>query len=162
MSIFFTGSELVNIAIGIERNGAAFYNSLVESSKDDAVQRTYQHLADKEMEHLETFQKMFNSIGSHQLPETFTEEYDSYLKALVDSLIFSNDQVAREMALQVGSDDEAIQIALGVEKESILFYTEIRDLVRSSDRDTVNRIVQEEKSHVRELSEIKRNLGKQQ
>ena len=103
---------------------------------------------------------MLGSLGDYQPPEILTEEYDSYLRALTDSFVFTDDQVAREMARKVESDVEAIQIALGAEKDSILFYSEMRGLVRTSDRDVVNKIIEEEKSHLRRLSDLKKSLGK--
>ena len=160
MGVFFSGRELINIAVGIERNGAVFYDSLADSTRDAAVQGTYKYLADKEKEHIGIFQNMLGSVGDYQPPETLTEEYDSYLKALTDSLVFTDDQVAREIARKVNSDIEAIQIALGAEKDSILFYSEIRDLVRMPDHDVVNKIIEEEKSHVRQLSDLKKDLSK--
>jgi len=160
MGVFFSGRELINIAVGIERNGAVFYDSLVDSTGDITVQGTYKYLADKEREHIGIFQNMLGSVGDYQPPETFTEEYDSYLKALIDSFVFTDDQVAREMARKVSSDVEAIQIALGAEKDSILFYSEMRDLVRMPDRDVVSKIIEEERSHLRQLSDLKKDLSK--
>lgn len=159
MGIFFSGSELVQIAIGIERNGAAFYDSLVNSTKDLRARGAYKSLADKEREHMETFQNMLGLVGEYQPSETHTEEDALYLKALVDSTIFSDDQVAREIAQKVESDAEAIQIALSAEKDSILFYSEMRDLVRRSDREVVDKITEEERSHLRELSDLNKSLS---
>jgi rubrerythrin len=99
-------------------------------------------------------------VGGYQPPETYAEEYEAYLKALIDSLVFTSDQVAREMASKVDSDVEAIQIGLGAEKDSILFYTEVRDLVRASDRDVVDKIIREEKSHMRQLLDLKKDISK--
>jgi len=160
MGVLFSGRELINIGIGIEKNGAVFYDSLAESAKDASVKTMYKDLADREREHMEIFRDMLGSVGDYQPPETFTEEYEAYMKALVDSLIFPDDQVAREMARNVAGDIEAIQIGLGAEKDSILFYTEMRDLVRSSDRDAVSKLIAEEKSHMRQLTALKQNLGR--
>ena len=101
MGVFFSGKELLDVAIGIERNGAAFYDSLVDSTRDGTVQSIYKHLADKEREHIKIFQNMLGSVSDYQLPETYTEEYDSYLKTLIDSFVFTNDQVAHDMARKV-------------------------------------------------------------
>lgn len=161
MGIFFSGRELINTALGIERNGAVFYDSLVDSTRDVTVQGTYKYLADMEREHIKIFQNMLGSVGDYQPPETLTEEYDSYLKALIDSFVFTDDQIAHDMARKVSSDVEAIQIALGAEKDSILFYSEMRDLVRTSDREVVNKIIEEEKSHMRQLSDLKKSLSTQ-
>ena len=62
------------------------------------------------------------------------------------------------MARKVNSDAEALQIAMGAEKDSILFYVEVRDLVRRSERKLVGKIIEEEKSHLRQLMEIKKSL----
>ena len=153
-----SGKELIDIAVGIERNGAAFYDSLVESTRDLTAKSAYQSLADQEREHMGIFQGMLGLAGEHSFSETYTEEYDVYLKALVDSSVFTDDQVAREMAQKVSSDAEAIHIGIIAEKESILFYSEMRNLVRRPDREVLTRIVGEERSHLRQLSELKKSV----
>ncbi|GAF82729.1 unnamed protein product, partial [marine sediment metagenome] len=70
-----------------------------------------------------------------------------------------DDKVAREMAEKAASSAEAIQIALGAEKDSILYYSEMRNLVRERDREMVDRIIEEEKSHLRQLSDLKKKLA---
>ena len=158
MGIFFSGRELIEIAIGIEKNGAIFYDSLAGSAKNPWARDTYKNLADKEREHTAVFQKMLDSVGESKPPETYTEQYNLYLKALIDSLVFTDDKVSLKMAQNVNSDAEAIQIAMGAEKDSILFYVEVKDLVRRSERKVVGKIIEEEKSHLRQLTEIKKNL----
>lgn len=160
LGILLSGRELIDIAVGIERNGAAFYDSLVKSTSDLMAKSAYQSLAEQEREHIGIFQNMLGLVDVYSFPEDYTEEYDLYLKALVDSSIFTDYQVAREMAQKVSSDAEAIQIGIIAEKESILFYSEIRDLVRRSERQVLNKIIEEERSHLRQLSELKRSLDK--
>ena len=159
MAIFFSGSELVNIAIGIEKSGLAFYQSLVKKEKDVMARGAYKYLAEMEEKHIKTFQSMLGAVGEYKPPEMYTEEYDLYMKALVDSAVFTDDKVAREMAEKAASSAEAIQIALGAEKDSILYYSEMRNLVRERDREVVNRIIEEEKSHLRQLSDLKKKLA---
>jgi rubrerythrin len=158
MGIFFSGRELIEIAIGIEKNGARFYDSLAGSAKDLGAKVTYKYLADQEREHAAIFQKMLGLVSEYKPPETCTEQYNLYLKALVDSLVFTDDKVMLKMARNVNSDAEAIQIGVGAEKDSILFYIEVRDLVRRSERKVVSKIIEEERSHLRQLTEIKKSL----
>jgi len=161
MGVLFSGRELIDIAIGIERNGAAFYHSLAKSTGNEIAKAAYQYLAGEELKHIQVFQSMLGSVADYRPPDTYTEEYDLYLRALIDSRVFTDDQTAYEMAQRVTSDAEAIQIALGAEKDSILFYSEVRDLVRRSDRELINKIIEEERSHLRQLSELKGSLIKQ-
>ncbi|MCK4361703.1 MAG: ferritin family protein [Dehalococcoidia bacterium] len=160
MGIFFSGSELVNIAIGIERSGAAFYDALVKSARNEASRVIYEYLAVEEKKHIEIFQNMLGSLADYTPPETYTEEYDRYLKALIDSAVFRDDQTAREMAQRSASEAEAIQIAISAEKDSILFYSNLRELVRRSDREAVDKIIEEERSHLRQLSDLMKDFSK--
>ena len=82
MGLFFSGSELVNIAVGIERSGAAFYDSLAQSAKDEKSRSMWKYLVLEETKHIEIFQHMLGSLSDYAPPETYTEEYDLYLKAL--------------------------------------------------------------------------------
>lgn len=160
MGILMSGSELAQIAIGIEKNGAAFYDSLAQLSEDEKARDIYKELADKERIHINIFQDMLSQIGDYQAPETFTEEYEHYLKALIDSSVFRNDKQAREMAQKVAGSIEALEIGINAEKDSILFYSEMREMVRPSDHDVINSIIDEERSHLRRLSGLKKKLGK--
>ena len=156
MSLIFTGKELINIAVGIEKNGAAYYNAILASLKDDTLRKAFQYLADSEREHIKVFQSMLGSISDYQAPETYSEEYETYLKSLVDSAIFSNEQKAKDIAGEIGSTDEAIQIALTAEKDSILFYSAMRDLIKRSEQEIVIKIIDEEKSHIRQLLKLRK------
>jgi rubrerythrin len=158
MGVFFSGRELIEIAVGIEKNGAIFYNSLAGFTKNTEAKGTYKYLADQEKEHAAIFQKMLSLVSGYKPPETYTEDYKRYLKALIDSLVFTDDKVTLEMAKKVKSDAEAIQIGVGAEKDSILFYTEVRELVRPAERRVVKKIIDEEKSHLRQLMGIKKGL----
>ena len=156
----FSGSELVDVALGIERNGVAYYSSLAELTMDALLKDIYNYLANMERTHLEIFQNMLDSIGKYQ--PTYAgeseEEYELYLKALIDSVVFTNDEVARQMARNASSPAEAVQIALGAEKDSIIFYSEMRDLLPERDRPVADKVINEEKSHVRLLSGIKKQF----
>lgn len=160
MGIFFSGSELVNIAIGIERSGVAFYDALVKSARNESSRVIYEYLALEEKKHIEVFRNMLGSLADYTPPETYTEEYDRYLKALIDSAVFRDDQTAREMAQKVSSEAEAIRIAVGAEKDSILFYSSLRELVRRSEREAVDKIIEEERSHLRQLSDLMKDFSK--
>jgi rubrerythrin len=158
MALFFSGSELLEIAVGIERNGMAFYQALARKTGDRNVKDIYNYLAGEEKKHLDTFQGMSNSLGQAKPPETYTEEYMLYLKSLVDSAVFSNVTEAQQKAAKVFNEIEALDTGIQAEKDSILFYTELQDLVKKPDHKVVLNTLNEEKKHLRQLSELKREL----
>ncbi len=155
MSILFSGSELLEIALGIERNGAAFYQALVEKTEDKNIKAIYNHLASEEIKHLNTFQGMLNTVEKYQPPEVYAEEYMLYLKSLADSSVFSNVSQAREKARKIAGESEALDIGIQAEKDSILFYTEMQNFTKPADQKVIQRIIDEEKAHLSQLSQLK-------
>lgn len=157
----FSAAELLDIAVGIERNGVAYYDSLSQAAGDPALKKTYEQLAGMERHHVDVFQQMRSALSGAGavVPVEDEAEYGAYLKALIDSSVFTDDRVARELAGRVGGPAEALQLALGAEKDSILFYTEMRDLVPQRQREAVDNIIKEERSHVRLLSDLKQRYS---
>ncbi|MFC1892878.1 ferritin family protein [Chloroflexota bacterium] len=158
MTISFSASELINIAIGIERRGVTFYDIMTRSTENTATRDTFQYLADMERQHMQTFGDMLRETGQYQPSETYTGEYNAYLQALVDSAVFTDEMVTSEMVTQADSDIEAIELAIGAEKDSILFYYEMKDIMPQRALATINEIIAEEKSHLRQLSELSKKL----
>ena len=70
----FSGSELVEVALGIEKNGIAYYDSLAELATDAALKNAYNYLADMERKMIETalndcqghFSRAAKKLGIHR------------------------------------------------------------------------------------------------
>ena len=159
MSISFSANEFISIAIGIERRGIVFYDIMTKSTESDATREMFQRLADMEREHIKTFEGMLQDPGSQRPAESYLGEYAAYLQALVDSAVFTDDMITSELATQADSDIEAMELAISAEKDSILFYYEMRDIMPRKAQPTVDRILAEEKSHLEQLTRIKRLLA---
>ncbi|HEU65615.1 MAG TPA: hypothetical protein ENN57_02985 [Chloroflexi bacterium] len=65
---------------------------------------------------------------------------------------------AKQKAGKVSNEIEAIDIGIQAEKDSILFYMELQNFVKETDRRVVLNIVDEERNHLRQLSELKKAL----
>ncbi len=158
MSDLFSGSELIKIAIGIERSGIAFYDVMTKSADNAATRDVFEYLVTMEREHLEIFQDMLADAEKYEISGSSVEECAPYIQALVDSAVFTDEMVISEMATEADSDSKALELAIGAEKDSLLFYYEMKDMASSSAKAALNEIIAEEKSHLRQLSELKRNL----
>jgi rubrerythrin len=158
MSIAFSPAELYNIAIAVERRGAAFYDTLARSSQNDMVRQSFLALAAMEHQHIQTFQKL-QALAPKTFSEgTESEEYEGYFKALIDSSMFNDDLATSEMVTKVDSDKEAVEIGIGAEKDSILFYEQLRDIAAGDAAETIAKIIREEKEHLRKLAGIRAKL----
>lgn len=154
----YPGSELINVAIDIERRGITFYDIMAKSTDDETARVVFEGLVLMEREHLRLFQAMLDEAGGAP-PEAAAPEHAGYLQALVDSAVFSDDMITGQMATEADSDIKAVELAIAAEKDSILFYYEMRDIVPASAASVVGRIIAEEKSHLAQLTEIKQKLA---
>jgi rubrerythrin len=161
MSIFFSAGEVLDAAMGIEKNGAAFYEEMSRKTQNKDIKAIYEYLVSEEKKHFTTFQNMKGSTGNYSPPESYPGEYMQYLKSLIDNTVFTDETRAKEKAATTVDEIEALDTGIQAEKDSILFYSEMQNLVVASDRQVIYDIVNEEKAHLRQLSELKEIVKKQ-
>lgn len=157
MSVLFSARELAEIAVQIETNGIAFYQALANKSKDGKTAAVYDYLAGQEKQHLVTFQAMLKGLEVPRVPEVLPGEESAYVRALAAGRVFVDAAAAR----RAKSDLEAVEVGMAAEKDSILLYHELRDVVKGTEREAVDKIIEEEKGHLVELTELKGRLSQQ-
>jgi rubrerythrin len=159
MSIVFSSSELINTAIGIERRGITFYDIMAKSTDNEVARDVFDALVVMEREHIRIFQEMLDEADIQPSADSSEHEYSGYLQALIDDAVFTDDLITSEMATEADSDIKALELAIAAEKDSILFYYEMRDLMPRGTASMINTIIAEEKTHLQQLTEIKRKLS---
>ncbi|MFC2067718.1 ferritin family protein [Chloroflexota bacterium] len=159
MSISFSGNELIDIAIGIEKRGIAFYDIMARSTENVSARDVFQYLVNMERKHIQIFQDMRGETDKHPPSESYAREQDAYLRELINGAVFTDDTATSEMTTKADSDIAAIELAISGEKDSILFYYEMRDIMPPRSQQTVTEIITEEKTHLRQLSELKKKLA---
>lgn len=158
MSIHFTSEEIINLAIAVERRGIAFYDTMARSTESAALRSVFQSLINMERQHVQIFLSMQTEAEGFLALENYTAEHGAYLEALAASAVFTDDMAASEMATRINSDIEALELAIGAEKDSILFYYELRDIMPQTSHSLLSQVISEEKSHLRQLSQLKKEL----
>jgi rubrerythrin len=158
MSIQFSGSALLEMILGMERNEVAFYQALASKTQNKDAKAIYDYLAGEEEKHVNTFQGMLNTIGQYQPPEDSTREYMLFLQSFLGPSAFSNITAVQRKAEKMSSEIETIDTAIQAEKNSILFYTEMQNFVKQPDQQIVLNIIDEEKAHLVQLSQFKETL----
>ena len=158
MSITLSAGELINIAIGIEKQGAAYYDVMAKSTWHELARDLFQHLAGMEKQHITTFQAMLDDAAKDEAPLQFTAEHEAYMQALIENAVFTDELAASELATHLDNEIEAIDIAIDAEKHSILFYYQMKEIIPPSIETVVQKILMEEKVHLSQLAEIKKRL----
>jgi rubrerythrin len=155
----FTIQEIVEIAIEIEKNGEVFYRMLSESSNTATVRDLFKSLSEAEKKHKAKFEEILKSVGGYQISEIYyVDEYMGYMKAIADEQVFKKDLSAIDVAKSVKSSKEAIELAIDFEKDSIIFLHEMQDIIDEGEKDTVTKLLNEERDHLRRLSAMKMQM----
>jgi rubrerythrin len=158
MSIAFSPAELINIAIGIERSGATFYDIAARTTDNAEAREIFAQFVEMEREHLNTFEDMLAQVNDEPAADSQLPEYPDYLRALIDDAVFTNDALMSEAVAQADSDIKALEVGISAEKDSILFYYAMKDVMPAPALQVVDRIIGEEKSHLQQLIALKKRL----
>jgi rubrerythrin len=153
-----TTNDLINIAIGLEKQGIAYYDVMALSTWHEVASDLFRHLREMERNHLVIFQNMLSEMPDYGKPEKLSAEHKANIQALIDTAVFTDEMAASELATHIDNEDEALDIAIGAEKDTILFYYNMSEIVPVPVGDTVHKIILEEKSHLAQLSELKQKL----
>lgn len=162
MSYDFNADEVFNLAIRIEENGARFYRKAAEFQKDAENRATLEKLASMEDVHKTTFEKMKTALSAAEKTATVFDplgESAQYLTAMADMHGGEGSPSAADALTGQESIVEIIDIAIGLEKESILFYLGLVDLVPPKlGQDKLYNIISEERRHIIQLNGFRNKL----
>jgi rubrerythrin len=158
MGNIFAGSEIVEIGIQIEKNGRDFYNTLAKESKNQKTVEIFKYLAGEEEKHIAVFQKILGSVEKYEPPESYPTEYFAYMHALASEQVFTQKDKGEGVARAIKNDEEAIEKGIGFEKDSIIFYEGMKKAVPKYDHKVIDELITQEQSHLRKLSDLKKNL----
>jgi rubrerythrin len=140
-------SELLSIALNIEAEGYAFYSKLASVQADEPSKKLFQNLAQQEREHQEIFKKLIGEFSEMDSSKDnwVSEEVAGYLKSYANMSIFPTMTKLKNM-----NPGEALKLAVEVEKDSILFYSELLPYA-GNEKETIKKIISEEKRHLMDL-----------
>ena len=122
----FRVSEIVQMAIDEEHNGYFFYKALAECAESEALRKMATVLAQQELGHEKAFTDLRDHLGAHQPAETYPGEYADYVNVLVAGRTFPDEEGAVRLAQEAGGDAAAVDTAIGFEKNTLLFLSEMR------------------------------------
>jgi rubrerythrin len=157
MTKIFDISEVYQLAIKIEENGMKFYSEFAKKTKNKKLKDLFSALTYAEVEHKKSFEKMLSEIEKYEPQEVYPEEYFSYLKAYADGLIFDFDQLKKQQN-KLKTIVQILDFAIQREKDSILYYQEIKNLVSETQHKELEKIINEERKHLLDLTHLKNTL----
>lgn len=158
MGNIFSASEVVQIGIQIEKNGRDFYEVLKGKSSMEKVREVFSFLSGEEERHIKVFEGILGKAEGYVPPESYPGELLNYINALAAEYIFTQEGKGKLIASAVKNDKEATGIAIGFEKDSIIFYEGMKGMVASYEAKVVNELIQQEQAHLVKLTELEKLL----
>lgn len=154
----FSIREVVGQAVQTEKLGYQFYTTMAEKFKKDneELNKLFITLAEKELTHEKTFLDLLGMIGDDE-PEGW-EEISQYMRAIVESEFFLGKNKSLPSMENIKTVRDAVNFAIGFEKETLLYFYGIKDAVK--EKEIVEEIINEEKSHIKWLISFKGAFGK--
>jgi rubrerythrin len=153
----FFAKDILDAAIQIEKNGKAFYEQIARLVKEREAKSTFEFLAAEEERHMEEIKAL--SEGLSGPPETLErEEFELYLRGLVSEHIFTEDGAGLRKASEIKDAIDAVDIAIGFEKDSIIFFEELYPLLRKKDHHVLEKLIKLEREHLANLISLKKKL----
>jgi rubrerythrin len=117
------------------------------------VQELFTDLAEQEVIHYRIFSKLFQAVKNKPImTDDEWDMYQDYLEATVQSAFFEGVDKALSVAGEVTNEQEALRMAIRFEKETMLFFHDLYDVVPPDDKGTIEKVIAEEKRHVRRLA----------
>ncbi len=156
MAVVFNAGEVFEIAQQIERNGARFYRRAAEQLGEDETAGLLLNLADMEQTHEHIFAKMSRELEPQEKEQPLYDPYgeaDQYLRALAGGFVFDLTADPNDWLGEGHSLADVLRKAIGVEKESILFYLGVKESVPEKlGKERIEGIIKQEMGHVSMLA----------
>jgi rubrerythrin len=153
----FAIREVIEQAVQTEKLGYQFYTTTAEKfDKDKDLQKLFATLAAKERLHEKRFRELLEIIKDEE-PQGW-EDAELYLRAIVESEFFLGKNKLLPSMEHVKTVEDAVNFALGFEKETLLYFYGIRDAVK--EKEVVEEIINEERSHIMWLHRFKGSFMK--
>ncbi len=162
MPVTYSGPEVMEMAVETERDGRKFYEAVAAETKDPKLKDLFRFLAEEEGRHVTEFQAIARTVSERPQDLVYNwQEAAEYLDAIVESKYFLGSGKSLSLARESRNSGEALDHALGFEKETMLFYTEILQMVSEQVKPAVGRLIAEEKAHIVKLTALRRILKRE-
>jgi len=158
MANIFNPQEILRIAIKVEESGKNLYRALENKAKQEKLKSMWGYLKEQEELHRKVFLQMLENVGDYIVYEFSPGEYETYLGAIASGYIFTQELIEKKTKELFGSDLEAIDFGIYVEKESILTYSALKEYVLTQKHPVLDKVIEEEKKHLGQLTLLKDSL----
>lgn len=154
----FNAGEVFKVALMIEDNGRLFYETAAAKPFPEEIVQLFKDLGKEELAHKSIFTQLMKKLPPETTASTVWDpdnELDSYLKMMAGQHVFNkNPEIITEQLTKINTPSEAIKMAMGFEKDTIVFFLELQAASEGYDesRKEIEKLVNEERKHLKRLA----------
>jgi rubrerythrin len=156
MTIPFNADDIFEIAEQIEWYGARFYRRAAQGISDSGTREKLLDLALMEEEHQRVFAAMRADLTPEEREPTIPDPWGEaalYLRGIAEGHVFDLRTDPAERLTGKESMEDILRMAIGLEKDSIILYLGMREMVPDRlGKGRVDTIIKEEMGHIAVLS----------
>ena len=156
----FNAGEVFKIALKIEDNGHLFYETAAKKPFPEEIISLFKQLSSEELAHKAIFTHLMKGLPAETTASTVWDpdnELDKYLKMMADEHVFNKTpEAVAEAVEKISSPADAIRMAMGFEKDTIVFFLELQSVSEKYDdsREQIKKLVDEERKHLAKLTDL--------
>ena len=153
-----TSAEAVlDLAVWLEKHGRSFYEKAAQNASNADVRELFEALAVEEGKHCAMYTDLYELYtGKSAEGDELLGEYGKFIQLLIGEISGELDFTG------VQSQDELLARALQFEKNTLLFFNEVKPLFRGKAGSIIEAVCREEKRHTEQLLERRRLLREEQ
>lgn len=159
MSYLLDVKEILEFAVRIEQRGYEFYVGAMKRFVDPRATGLFQVLADEEFKHEAVFKKLLDGEGGAGLREG-DAEYQAYMGEFIKAHPLADRRAVATALARLTAPEQILDLALDFEKDSIVFFTQLKELVAPGRTRAVEKVIHEEMGHLRKISLMKLRLAR--
>jgi rubrerythrin len=147
---------VLDLAVWLEKHGQSFYEKAAQGATDAGIKGLFGDLAVEEGKHCAMYSDLYEFYtGKSAEGDELLGEYGKFIQLLID-------EIAGELNVdEVQTQDELISRALQFEKNTLLFFNEVKPLFRGKAGAIIEAVCREEKRHIQTLMERRQLLREQ-
>jgi rubrerythrin len=149
-----TIESVIDVAIWLEKSGKEFYENAVSSVRDnDEIKSMLLFLIEQEQKHEAMYKSLSKKItGNPASQDQLFGEYGMFIRLLVSEI---TDSLKFETSMTL---DQLIRTAIQFEKDTLLYFHEIKKLFKENDLIAIQAICDEERNHIRLLMDAWKSI----
>lgn len=145
--------SVLDLAVWLEKHGREFYEDASESATDPEIKQLFKNLAAEERKHCAIYSDLYELFtGKSAENEELLGEYGRFIQLLINDIAQTLD------FKEAQTPEQLVERALNFEKNTLLYFSEVKPLFRGKAGALIEAVCNEEKRHIQQLIEHRERI----